>query len=64
MRSCTGIPGKQLFLWDIPGMARIVGRYERGHLGELSHNYCKDMDFNNYDQCIVRCIASDRVWQK
>ena len=26
---CTGIPGKQWFLQDIPGVARIVGRYVR-----------------------------------
>ena len=27
MHSCTGIPGKQCFLRDIPGVAGIVGRY-------------------------------------
>ena len=27
LQSCTGIPGKQWFLMDIPGVAGIVGRY-------------------------------------
>ena len=32
MHSCSGIPGKQWFLWDIPGIAGIVGRYVTGLL--------------------------------
>ena len=28
MHSCTRIPGKQWFLQDIPGVTRIVGRYD------------------------------------
>ena len=38
MHSCSRIPVKQWFLWDIPSVARIVGRYAVSLYGQKDKN--------------------------